>query len=141
MNRNAMLLLAALAAGGCGLVEDPTPDEARLIVEGEAGKQVRLIISTKFVASVNQANQTQVVLFAADTVVTTLPYEAVYLINEDQRYFAEASWLETDLQNLHMEVAIDREVRFAEGGALRAGLPYRFVYAFNQPITREVVVL
>jgi hypothetical protein len=48
MNRNAMLLLAALAAGGCGLVEDPTPDEARLIVEGEAGKQVRLIISTKF---------------------------------------------------------------------------------------------
>lgn len=142
MNGKATLLLAVLAGtAACGLIEDPSPNEARLVVEGEAGKQVRIIVSTEFVAAVNEVGQTRVVLIESDTLVTTLPYESRYRIEEDQRFFADVSRLEDDLESVHMEVVIDGRVEFAEGGVLLEGQPYRFVYTFNQMITRDIVVL
>lgn len=140
MKRTAILLVAALAlTGGC--IENPSPEEALLVVDGEAGKEVRIIISSRFVASVDQQQRTTVVLIEADTVVTTLPFQRRMAIDQDQRFFAETSRLESDLQNVHMEVRIDSDVEFAEGGSLHQGSPFRFVYAFNQFITREIVVL
>jgi hypothetical protein len=142
MNRTAILVLAALLpAGGCSLVEDPSPNEARLVVQGEAGKEVRIIVSSKFVAAVNEAGQTRVVIIESDTVVTTLPFEASYQIEEDQQFFAEAARLEDDVQNVKMQVFVDQRIQFDEGGALMDGFPYRFVYTFNQQITRDIVVL
>ena len=139
--RRITCVLAAVLLAGCGLVEDLTPDQATLLIEGETGKEVRIIVSTEFIASVTEEGITRVVIITADTLVTTLPYRRSYRIEQEQRFFAEASRLDDDLQNVHMEVAIDNRVQFAEGGVLIAGQPYRFVYTFNQPITREVVVL
>lgn len=142
MKRNAILLAVALvAAGACNLLENPSPKEALLVVQGEAGKSVRIIVSTKFVASVDEVNQTRVVIFESDTLVTTLPYERRYRIDEDQRFFVETARLEDDLETVHMEVAIDGRVQFAEGGGLMEGQPFRFVYAFNQMVTRDIVLL
>jgi hypothetical protein len=141
MRRIAFVLLAAVHLAGCGLIEDPAPNEARLVVFGETDKPVRLIISTEFVAAVNEDGQTRVVIIQADTVVTTLPYERVYTIEENQRFFAEAARLDEDLQTVHMEVYVDSRKEFDEGGALLEGQPYRFVYTFNQRITREIIVI
>lgn len=142
MRKGLILLLAALTPGGCDWFENPTPDDAKVSIEGEAGKQVRLIVSTKFVATVNQDGQTRVVVFEADTTLITLPYEATYHIEEDQRFFAETARLDTDLQTVRMQVFVDSRKRFDEGGPLlEGGRPYRFVYMFNQAITRDVVVI
>jgi hypothetical protein len=140
MKRTAMLMGSLLlAAAGC--IEDPTPEEAYLIVQGEADKPVRVIVSTEFVASVNEDGVTRIVLFAADTLVTTLPYEHRVRIEENQRFFAETARFDEDLQNIHMEVRIDEDVEFAEGGILIENGPFRFVYTFNQRVTREIQVL
>jgi hypothetical protein len=136
-----VVVATALVAGGCGLLEDPSPEEARLVVHGDAGKPVRLIISTKFVAAVDELGRTRVVIFEADTLVTTLPYESAYTIEEDQRFFAEAARLDSDLESVRMEVYVDRRKQFEEGGMLLAGQPYRFVYTFNQRMTQEIVVI
>jgi hypothetical protein len=142
MTRTAILLAtASLLAGGCGLIEDPSPNEARLIIHGEAGKQVRVIVSTQFVAQVNELGQTRVVIFEADTLVTTLPYERTYVIEDDQRFFAEAARMDADLQTLQMQVFVDRRKEFDEGGSLLEGHPYRFLYTFNQLITQDIVIL
>ena len=37
-------LRLAVLASGCDWFEDPRPSDARLVVEGEAGKEVRLAI-------------------------------------------------------------------------------------------------
>jgi hypothetical protein len=132
---------AALLAGGCGLLDDPSPDEARLVIRGEAGTPVRVIISTEFVAQVNELGQTGITIFAADTLVTSLPYERVYGIEEEQRFFAEAARLDADLESVQMQVFIDGNKRFDEGGRLLDSQPYRFVYTFNQATTREIVIL
>ncbi|HUG14089.1 MAG TPA: hypothetical protein VMM78_03640, partial [Thermomicrobiales bacterium] len=135
MKRTAIVLVSAsLLAGGCDLLTDPSPDEARLVIQGEAGKPVRVIISTVFVAQVDENQRTRVVIIEADTMVTTLPYETVYAIDEDQRFFAEAARLDDDLETVHMQVFIDRRMEFDEGGVLLESHPYRFVYTFNQPV-------
>ncbi|HEX6308541.1 MAG TPA: hypothetical protein VFZ69_10165 [Longimicrobiales bacterium] len=136
-----MVALAAVLSGGCGLLDDPTPDEARLVIQGDADKPVRVIISTEFVSQVNEQGQTRVVIFAADTLITTLPYDQVYAITEEQRFFVEAARLDADLDALTMQVFIDRRKLFDEGGRLLESAPYRFVYTFNQPVTRDIVVL
>src|SRR5690606_27247712 len=76
------LVAAALAIGGCGVLDNPSPHRARLVIQGEAGKIVRVIISTEFVAQVNERGETSVVMFTADTLFTELPYERVYGIEE-----------------------------------------------------------
>jgi hypothetical protein len=40
-----------------------------------------------------------------------------------------------------MQVYIDDRKQFDQGGILIDGQPYRFVYAFNQMVTREIVIL
>ena len=142
MGRTGILLVtASLLAGGCDLIEDPSPNEARLVILGEAGKPVRVIVSTQFVAQVNEIGQTRVVIFDADTVFTTLPYERTWVIEEDQRFFAEAARADADLQNVQVQVFVDDRKQFDEGGSLLEGHPYRFVYSFNQAITQDIVIL
>lgn len=141
MKRTAIVLMAALLGGGCGLLDDPSPNEARLMIQGEPGKPVRVIISTEFVAQVNEQGQTGITIFAADTLVTELPFERLYGIEEDQRFFAEAARLDADLESVQMQVFIDGNKRFDEGGSLLESAPYRFVYTFNQATTREIVIL
>lgn len=142
MKRTVSVLAAvALLAGGCGWFEDPSPNQARLVVNGEAGKQVRLIVSTRFVAAVDEQGLTRVVIFESDTVLTTLPVDRVVSIEEDQRFFAEAGRLDADLQTLRMEVYVDQRKQFDEDGPLVADKPFRFVYSFNQRVTRIIEVI
>jgi hypothetical protein len=141
--RHFVIMVAAVwLTGACGLLLDnPAPEEARPVINGDAGKSVRLITSTEFVAAVTDAGQTRVEMFVADTVITTLPYERVFDIGDDQRFLVEASWIDTDLETMNVRVFLDDEKRFDEAGVLLEGAPYRFVYLFNQLITRDILLL
>jgi hypothetical protein len=141
MRRVLILLLSGLMAGCNLILDNPEPREARLVIDGEAGKPIRIITSTEFVAAVNEIGQTRVQVFVADTIFTTLPYQRTFRIDDDHRYFAEAARLDSDLDELHMQVYIDDRKQFDQGGILIDGQPYRFVYAFNQMVTREIVIL
>jgi hypothetical protein len=141
MKASKIVLMASLLSASCGWFEDPRPNEARLVVDGESGKPVRLIVSTKFVAAVNEAGQTRIVLFQADTIVTTLPIDRTVTIGGDERFFAETARLDSDLATVRMQVFLDRKKEFDEDGPLITGQPYRFVFSFNQQITRDIVVI
>jgi hypothetical protein len=142
MNNTAILgLLALLAVSACDSFDNPAPDEARVLIQGEAGALVRVIVSTRFVAGINDAGETRVEILQSDTVITTLPFDKVYDIEADQRFFVEAARLDDDLENVRMQVFLDNRVRFDEAGTLIEGTPYRFVFAFNQVILRDISVL
>ena len=141
MKRNVLALLAASLLAGCGLVEDPSPEQARLVIQGDAGKQVRIITSTKFVAAVTEEGLTRVIIIESDTAFVTLPHDVTISLKDDQRFFAETARQDDDVGSVRMEVYVDRRKQFDEGGPLLAGQPYRFVYTFNQAITREILVL
>jgi hypothetical protein len=141
MKGSALVLIAASLLAGCGLLEDPSPEQARLVIQGDAGKQVRVITSTKFVAAVTEEGLTRVVIIEADTTFVTLPHDVTFSLKNDQRFFAEAARQDDDVQSLRMEVYVDRRKQFDEGGPLVVGQPYRFVYTFNQAVTREIQVI
>lgn len=142
MRQFVILLAAVWLTGACGLLLDnPAPEKARLVVSGDAGKSVRLITSTEFVAAVNEAGQTRVEMFVSDTLITTLPYERTFDIEDDQRFLVEAAWIDVDLETVNVQVFLDDAIRFDEAGVLLEGQPYRFVYLFNQTITRDILLL
>jgi hypothetical protein len=136
------MLAAIWLTGACGLLLDnPSPERARLVIVGDSDKSVRLITSTNFLAAVNEQGQTRVEMFVSDTVITTLPYERVFDIEDDQRFLVEAAWIDTDLEAVSVQVFLDDAIRFDEAGLLIEGQPYRFVYMFNQAFTRDILLL
>ena len=132
------ILAVDLVLSGC--IEDPTPKRARIVINGEAGKTVRVIMASEFVAAVNEQGQTRVVIFSADTTTATLPFEKTVSIEQSQQFFAETSRAAADVQNLRMQVFIDNKIRFDEGGLLR-DKPFRYVYTFNRPTTQDIQVV
>ena len=132
------VLAVGLVLSGC--IEDPTPKRARIVINGESGKTVRVIMASEFVAAVNEQGQTRVVIFSADTTMATLPFERTVSIERSQQFFAETSRAASDVANLRMQVFIDNNVRFDEGGLLR-DRPFRYVYTFNRPLTQDITVV
>jgi hypothetical protein len=140
--KRVVLLVMSVLAGACGLVEDPTPEQVRLVIAGDIDKPVQLVVSTRFVAGVNDRGETLVELFISDTLVTSLPYSKVYEIRTDQRFFVEMARINNDLETIGMQVFVDERRIFGDTTSLVAGArPLRFVYMFNVPVTRVIEVL
>jgi hypothetical protein len=140
MKWTALALTLCLLVG-CNWFDDQVPEEARLVLQGDAGKQVRLITSTKFIAAINEDGLTRVVIVESDTSFVTLPHTATFSLKGDARFFAEAARGDADFQAVRMEVFVDARRQFDEGGPLVTGAPRRFVYMFNQAVTREIEVI
>jgi hypothetical protein len=133
----ASLVVMTVLCASC--LDNPVPHNARLVIEGDAGKTVRVISSRQFVAQINEQGQTRVVILKSDTTFATLPYDKTYDIVSEQQFFAETSRNETQLQTLHMRVFVDANAKFDRSGAL-IDSPFRFVYWFNHPITQDISV-
>jgi hypothetical protein len=143
-NRPSMrmtLLLSMALVAGCDWFSDPTPEEARVLISGSAGSTVELIVSSKFVAGVNDAGLTRVEIFESDTITTTLPFDRTFSIRGDYKFFAQAARTTADISSFRMEVFIDADREFDETGPLLAEAPFRFVFQFNQFLTDNIDVV
>lgn len=136
----AVLLALAMGSGACGWFDDPSPDEARLVVESDAATPVRVVVSLRFVAGETEVGDTQVEVFQADTFDVTPPFDRTFGIREEQRFFAEVSRLEED-GRVRVRVYLDGDERFNDTGGLAEEGPFRFVFLFNQIVSRNIEVL
>jgi len=134
-------VLCILACAACELFADGTPNETRVVIDGEAGALVRIVTSTEFVAGVNENRVTRVVILSSDTVMTTLPFQRTYGITENYQFFIEASRADADVAGFRMQVYVDKDKEFDEGGKLTPEAPYRFVYQFNHLFTDAIEVV
>lgn len=134
----AAALIFVLAS--CDWFDDPSPDQARLLIDGPTGTAVKLLTSTKFVAARRNDGVTAVEIVEADTTSVTLPFEASYNIRDDQRFLAWTSYLGTSIETMRMRVFLDGAKEFDEAGRLDEGIDYRFLYAFNQPVTDVIEI-
>lgn len=132
---------AALVLGACSLVEDPTPENILFRMNGEAGTQVQIVVSTEFVAGVDEFQVTQVQLFSADTVMAVLPVDTVVSVAVDRRFFVEVIPVAPDTMQVHVEVDVDTRQLLDRTGLVWQEVPFRFVYLFNQQLTQNINVL
>lgn len=136
-----LVAAALLLQGGCGFFDNPTPSEARLTVTGESGAEVRIVTSKKFVATQQTGDQVKAELLAADTLVRTLPFDTVYDIRGDLRFYARIDTVGSTVPSgFRLRVALDEEVRYDQEGSLVARV-FRFLYVFNQAILTDGEVL
>ncbi|MGH7501618.1 MAG: hypothetical protein ACREL7_07650 [Longimicrobiales bacterium] len=134
------VLLALGLGAGCDWFDDPSPEEARVVIDGDAGTTITLIASSKFVAGVNELGVTRVEILESDTILTSLPFDRTFDIRGDYRFFVQASRLDADVGSLRMQVFVDEDREFDEAGSLLADAPFRFVYQFNQFLTDVIEV-
>ena len=116
------LMLAATMLAGCGILGGGGgPEEVRLSLEGAAGEEVLLVISTNFLAQTDVIlddlgfplrDTTLVLLLTADTTLIRLPFEQRYDIRTSQRFFTRAFRLTAPDVELRMQGWVDGESRF-----------------------------
>lgn len=138
--RIALALLAALplSAPGCGWFEDPTPENLRFRMSGDAGARVQVVYSTQFVAAVDEQGVTRVSLFWADTLAQTLPVDTTLYIGIDRRFFVQVLPAAAESLTVDVRVDVDDRSQLSERGAIRTIDPWRYVYFFNQRTTRII---
>ncbi len=134
------LLLVCAPLPACGWFEDPSPEEARVSLDGAAGDQVEIILSKEFIAGTNSEGITQVQLFQADTIFRMLPFDTVMSIRAEQRFFVRTFDADTLSTQARMQVFIDGTSRYDEQRFVNVD-QLVFVFRFNQPITPVVELL
>jgi hypothetical protein len=134
-----VLLVLGLSAG-CDWFDDPSPQEARVVIDGDPGTTIVVIASSKFVAGVNDIGVTRVEIIESDTIVTSPPLDRTFSIRGDYRFFVQAARLDADVNSLRMQVFVDDDREFDESGPLLADGPFRFVFQFNQFLTDVIDV-
>lgn len=145
MKRSALAFVLGFSAvgvvGGCEAFSDRTPRNIGLEMRGDAGKRVRLIYSTEFVAGLNEAGITRVQVFGADTVVHALPFDTLIDISAEQRWFAQAESVGAgDTLAVTVIVDVDDRNLVNEFGGIFPDVPWRFAYSFNHRFTRSLDV-
>jgi hypothetical protein len=133
-------LLIALLYGtaGCGLVQDPAPDSADVRIDGQAGDEVRLVISTEFLAGVDfgTIGDPTLEVIGADTLRVSLPFADSYDIRQDQRFLAQVLPLADTLgmDAVQLRGAIDGEERFNRTATpVDSLLQFVYVYRGSNP--------
>ncbi|MGM0705573.1 MAG: hypothetical protein ACQETP_06620 [Bacteroidota bacterium] len=129
-------LLIASACAGCGLVSDPAPDTARVVVEGEAEAPVSLVVSTAFVAG-NRSDglgqqRLDVEVVDADTIAISTPFDQSYNIEREQRFLAQIipRTDSTSVESVQLDGFIDERRRFSSI-ATEADSLLQFVYIYQ----------
>lgn len=142
--RRGLSLAAAvgvLALAGCDWLADPSPDTARVALEGQDDPEVRVVVSTKFIAGSAEDGTIRVQLLASDTTLRSLPFDTTYAIGADRRFFLEVTRPDTgNVPGVHIRVFLDERERYDRTTVL-AEDPIRFLYMFNQPQFTAIEVL
>jgi hypothetical protein len=134
-------VIAALVLGACSLVEDPTPENILFRMNGEAGTEIQIVVSTDFVAGVDEFDVTHIQLFNADTITTVLPVDTVVSVAVPRRFFVEVIPAAPDTMQVHVEVDVDTRELYDRTGLVWQEVPFRFVYLFDQRVTQNINVL
>ena len=129
---------ALLAAAGC--IVDDGPSEARATFTGEPGIAVRIVLSARFGATVESEDVTRVTLVEADTLVRTLPFDTVYGLGGEGRFFAQTTSTGPAVQTFRLRVSLDGEQVHDEWGQLTTQTPFRFLHVFGRNVARGVEV-
>lgn len=122
--------LLLVGAVGCSLFEDPTPEQVNFRMSGSDGMTVMAIYAKDFVAGTNELGGTQVEVFGTDTVMHVLPIDTIIDIKASSQFFVQVEAADT----VAVSVIVDVDTRnvLSQQGGIFPGMPWRYVYQFNQ---------
>jgi len=135
------LVCVALGLTACEVFEDQTPEFIHFRMSGTVGETVTVIYSKQFVAGVNESGVTRIQVFGADTVLHTLPIDTIIDVRLEQRIFLQARGSESDTVYVDVKVDVNDRGLYDRDGGLFPGIPWYFLYQFNQRFTDDVEIV
>ena len=132
--------LALALTVACAAFENWTPEEIFFEVTGSEGSGARVVYATKFSAGVGNDGVTHVLVYSSDTVNHTLPIDTSMSIARDQRWLVLVEAMESDTLEVDVVVSVDDRSLVMESGAIFPEMQWRYLYVFNQTVTRDVEV-
>jgi len=130
---SCLVWLAALAvASGCGIVDSDRPKVGRVILAGQEGREVRLVLSNRFSVMENAAGEFRITLYQADTIVRALPFDTIVPTGSQSQLLAEATAWGPDIERFQARIQLDGEDAFQSIGPLDGYTRVRFVYLFGR---------
>lgn len=133
------LTLAASLTAGCGIFQDPTPNNVSVRLSGST--PVEIVYSKQFVTGLDENGVTRVQIFASDTVYQSLPLDTVVSIEAERQFFVQVKPMTEGSFSVTARVDIDDRSVVNKTADLLQSDPFRYVYQFNQKITRIVDVV
>lgn len=129
--------LALSALGGCDFITgDPTPEEARLVLEGDADAQVELLVSKVFLTARNEVGDLRLQIIGSDTLAISPPFNQTFDIREEQQFFARATAADTTVAtNVRMQVFVDGDPKYDETRDISEEF-LQFLFLFNRRVLR-----
>lgn len=131
------VLLAALVAGSslfswaCDILDEGTPETARLTLEGGGGREIEIVTSNDFsITSEDDGETREVYLYSADTTSVTPSFNQKYSLGSGVRFYVSASTEELLAQAVTMKVFIDGEQRYNVTSTL-GDQELEFLYSFR----------
>ncbi|MDX1746416.1 MAG: hypothetical protein R3324_10805, partial [Halobacteriales archaeon] len=111
-------------------------------LDGTPGEQLSVIYSKEFVAGVDEFGVTRVEIFEADTVLSTIPFDTLIDIRVQRQLFVQAEpVVAADTLLIDAQVEIDGRRVFDDSGLVLSGVPWRYLYRFNQQFTAVIEVV
>ena len=135
-----LLAVFVLTVTSCEIFEEGWPSEISFRMRGDAGLQALVVYATDFTAGVDGEGVTQVRVFSSDTVLHTLPIDTAMSIAREQKWLVQVGTLPGDTLDVSVVVDVDDRNLVSETGGIFPDTPWRFVYVFNQRVTRSVDV-
>ncbi len=131
--------LMGLVIGACGWFDDPTPETVRLFMDGDAGKEIEIVVSQAFGATLIEDGGTRVTVGVSDTLIRTMPFDTTIAILggttplDPARFFFQAKRLNTDLAQFTVEAYLDGVIKYNQSGPLATEV-YLWAFTLNQAI-------
>lgn len=133
-------LFCAVLIAGCDWFEDPSPEQARISLDGTPGDMVEILLSTQFVTGITTEGTTQVELFDPVTLTRALPFDTVLNIRSQQRLFVRTIDADSVSSTVRMQVFIDGDRKYDEEESVNLR-QLLFVFTFNQPVTSFIELI
>jgi hypothetical protein len=124
----ALLFLVLLQ--GCGILDEGTPETARLEITGPA-EDFQLVTTTDFdVLAAGEEAVNPIHLVSADTSTVSAPYDKSYSLGPRQRFYLKAFSAEGLSQPITVKVLVDGDERYNSTSTLEDS-DLEFVYTIR----------
>ena len=135
-----VFLVAALTAGGCSWLDDPSPEFVRVMIDSD-DESLMLITSTQFFQTTNEIGEVGVEVFSSDTTIASFPFDRSWNIKEEQRFLLMGFPTDSSAVMLRMRILLDGDPDYDRTVTVLIDDPVRYIYLFNQQILQDFELL
>jgi hypothetical protein len=126
-----LLATVSMVGWGCDILDEGTPETARVTLEGGGDREIEIVTSNDFsITSEDDGETREVYLYSADTTSVTPSFNQKYSLGSEVRFYIAASTDEPLDQAVTMKVFIDGEQRYNVTSTL-GDQELEFLYSFR----------